>query len=216
MSNSKKKLLMLVILLVGCVLTSLIAKLTGERTVVVQSINQKKGMKLNNTASGNVKPKGRLIKVYISGAVLLPGIYELPGDARAQDAVRAAGGMLEIADQDKVNLAKLLKDGMQVNVPYQKGKRIKIAGTDVELKTKNIYPDEYNHKPAAKQVVFPVNVNTATQEELEAIPGIGPTMAVRIIAQRTSLPFRRVEELLRVQGIGKSKLEKLRAYVCVK
>lgn len=220
MTNAKKKIFMLMLLIICCIATSLLSNLTASNTVILKPAEQNAQKKVNNknglNTSKSVENKNALIKVYVSGAVLLPGIYELPSPARAQQVIKAAGGMLESADQDRVNLAKPLKDGMQINVPSKKGQKTKIADTAVELKTEKLTTQLPKAAPVRKTFAYPININKASQKELEAIPGIGPTMAVRIISQRSLASFQKPEDLLRVQGIGKAKLEKIRGYICVR
>ena len=136
------------------------------------------------------------IKVYVSGAVATPGVYTLNPDSRLEDVVARAGGFTADADSGAINLAESLSDGQHVHVPAkgEQGKRRSSARTPT---------------PA---VTFPVDVNRADQKVLEAIPGVGPAMAKRIIAGR---PYGRVNDLLRVKGIGNATLEKLRPYVTV-
>ncbi|UCG39846.1 MAG: ComEA family DNA-binding protein [Acidimicrobiia bacterium] len=134
-------------------------------------------------------PIGVLV-VHVGGAVANPGLVELPDDARVADAIRAAGGLLEGAAIDAVNLARPLSDGEQVVVP--------IEGRDVVVGS----------------VPGRVRVNAATQGELEALPGVGPVLAGRIISHREEFgPFREVEDLLVVPGIGERMLASLRDLV---
>ncbi len=150
------------------------------------------------------------IKVYVSGAVAAPGLYDLPSGARAWQAVEAAGGLREDANADKVNLAKKLKDGNQVNVPALKtassSKASALGGTRAGAAAGK----------SGKQTASSggkVNLNRATAEELDRLPGIGPSMARRIIERRQVKRFTRVEDLLQVKGMGQAKLARLRDLV---
>ncbi len=134
------------------------------------------------------------IQVDISGAVARPGVYSLPQGSRLADLVRAAGGLTEDADRARINLALPLRDGQHVHVP-SRGSHKKMT------------VDE-----GRDNVVFPLDINRASLKELEAIPGIGPATAERILQGR---PYGRVEDLLRVKGIGPATLEKIRPYVTV-
>ncbi len=126
------------------------------------------------------------IVVQVDGAVLRPGLYRLPAGSRVADALRSAGGLTPAADAEAVNGARLLRDGERVQVP--------VRG---QVSTGS---------PAGA-----VNVNAATAEQLEALPGIGPVLARRIMEYRARHgPFRRAEDLLQVQGIGPSLLRRLR------
>ncbi len=146
------------------------------------------------------------MQIYVSGAVVQPGLYELPAGARALQAVDAAGGLREDADADRVNLARKLKDGSQVNVPVRKQVREQGKTGTSKRSSSNDVRNTSNIK---------VNINTATVAELDALPGIGPALAQRIVTRRNLQRFNMIEELMAVQGIGKSKYEKLKEYVCV-
>ena len=135
------------------------------------------------------------VRVYVSGAVNRPGVYTLPWGALAQDALVAAGGAQASADLRRVNLARALRDGDQVDVPEQ--------GT-VSAPAESV------------ERIGPVNLNTATLEELDSLPGIGPALAGRIIAYREANGgFSSVEQIVEVSGIGATLLERLVDYLTV-
>lgn len=138
--------------------------------------------------------------LYITGSVRRPGVYRLPPGARTVHLVDAAGGLDGFADPVAVNLAQPLTDGMHVHVP-RKGER----------------PTQESLAILAPTVVrprtpgFPIDVNRASEADLTALRGIGPTLARRIVAYREANgPFRSVEELVQVKGIGAAKLEGFR------
>ncbi|HHB90082.1 MAG TPA: ComEA family DNA-binding protein [Anaerolineae bacterium] len=149
------------------------------------------------------------LRVYVSGAVQKPGVYRLPPDSLVVDAIAAAGGEREDADLIAINLAHPLSDGEQIYVPTQ----AESQGPPPPIRSDD--PAPANRFAGDKEDVpsKPIDLNTATQEELESLPGIGPAMAKRIIEGR---PYSSVDDLLRVKGIGEAKLEKLRPYVEVK
>lgn len=148
-------------------------------------------------------PQG--LKVYVSGAVDKPGIYEVPAGSRAEDAIAAAGGLTEAADRNKVNLAKKCKDGMQVNVPEQKSKKVSAgqAGTSALPQAET--------GSSSGGMTQKVNLNTANKEELETLPGVGEATAEAIIEYRAKQQFSRVEDVIKVKGIGPAKLAKMQA-----
>ena len=134
-----------------------------------------------------------VLYVHVSGAVARPGLYRLEGGARLVDAVAAAGGFAEDADEAGVNLARPLSDGEQIVVPVV-GQAPPAAsaggGTTADAR---------------------VNLNTATVAELDTLPRVGPAIAQRIIDWRTSNGrFSAVDDLLSVPGIGEKMLESLR------
>lgn len=148
-------------------------------------------------------PTPEPLLVQVDGAVARPGLYALPPGARVADAVEAAGGFAPQADTQRVNMAARLEDGAWVWIPA-------VTETPLPVPT----------PPAAEAPVPPslarININTATAAELEILPGVGPTLAQRIVAYREAHgPFASVDDLLAVKGIGPAKLEQLRPYVTV-
>lgn len=139
------------------------------------------------------------ITVHVVGEVRRPGVYELPSGSRAADAVEAAGGLLGDADQTVVNLARVVMDGEQVSVPRE-GESV--AGAPV------------TSAGGTGSTGGTVNLNTASIEQLDTLPGIGPSTAQKIVADRTANgPFRTVDDLMRVPGIGPAKFEALKDLV---
>ncbi len=145
--------------------------------------------------------------VHVAGAVQLPGLYKLPGGSRVADAVNLAGGPTHEGDTDALNLAALLKDGDKVVVPA------KISGTPQPFAS-GILPGAPNASPSAG--IGKINLNTANQAELEDLPGIGEILAQRIIDYRTQRgPFRTIEDVKEVSGIGDKRFEAIRELITV-
>lgn len=199
MDNKQKKLTLLGILLLGCLLTSAAADWMQR--------NQEPRMPAPPLSYADREIKQTKIKIYVSGAVLEPGLYDLPVGSRAWQAVEAAGGLREDANVEKVNLAKKLKDGNQVNVPALKAAAV----------SSKIYSGAGAAASSGRQTSAAgrINLNRATAEELDGLPGIGPAMARRIVERRQVRRFTKVEDLLQIKGIGKAKLERLRDLVKV-
>lgn len=172
------------------------------------------------------------VRVHVAGAVNNPGVYTLPAQGRAVDAIAAASGAAADADLDRVNLAGALSDGVQIYVPHR-GETAAPAQIQPNGGTANAGQGTAANgasqggtqpQPArtltpagsAQKGSTPVNINTATAEELQTLPRIGPAMAQRIIAWREAHGgFRSVDELDAVPGIGPSMLENLRPLVTV-
>jgi competence protein ComEA len=134
---------------------------------------------------------------HAAGAVRRPGLYELTAGDRVADLLAAAGGPLPAADLDRINLAAPVADGTQVVVP-RRGEPAPVVPTPTGDPT----------DPAAPSA--PVNINLAGPEELETLPGVGPSTAAAIIEYReASGPFTTVEQLIDVSGIGEAKLAAL-------
>lgn len=146
-------------------------------------------------------PGGRVF-VHVAGAVRKPGVYALRAGARVADAVERAGGARASADLSAVNLASKLEDGRQVLVPRRVGGGI-AAG---------VLPSTGAVAPGAP--AQPIDLNTATLEQLDTLDGVGPGIAQRILDYREQHGgFRRVEELGEVPGIGDKRLATLLALV---
>ncbi|MBC7262248.1 MAG: ComEA family DNA-binding protein [Chloroflexi bacterium] len=134
------------------------------------------------------------ILVYVSGAVASPGVYAIPWDSRVEQAVYAAGGALAEADLVRVNLAQRVYDEQQIYVPYKNEQATPILPTTVP----RVISSGMSSAPGQK-----ININTASAGELETLPGIGPTLAQRIVDYRQSNgSFQRPEDIKKVKGIG--------------
>lgn len=152
--------------------------------------------------------------VHVSGAVQNEGIYELKTKTRIADAIDKAGGLKENADISNINLAYLLEDGMKIYIPSQGENKIQenimtSSGLE-ENNTENKI--QTNNTKQTK-----ININTATQTELESLPGIGPSTAMKIIAYRQEKgKFKSIEEIKDVSGIGDSKYNNIKDLIDIK
>jgi competence protein ComEA len=143
--------------------------------------------------------------VYVSGAVRAPDVYWLRPDARVKDVVVAAGGFADGADSDAINLAARLEDGQHIHVPWQ-GQIVpqEQATGDDDAGASGEAPDAL------------LDLNRADASDLEGLPGVGSTMAERIIAYRDEHgPFTSVDELRQVKGIGPALFAKIAPLVRV-
>lgn len=151
------------------------------------------------------------ILVHISGAVNKEGIVELKVNSRISDAIDQAEGLRDDASIDDINLAYKLEDGMKVHIPTkqenQEEHRVTSSGvTTVKEETQSVENGK-NSK---------VNINTATQTQLETLPGIGPSTAIKILTYRKEKgKFTKIEELKEVNGIGEAKYEKIKEQITV-
>lgn len=155
------------------------------------------------------------VVVAVEGAVASPGVFALPGDARAGDALAAAGGAVPAADLAEVNLARRLRDEDCIVVPTLVP--TPAAAPSVTASTAN--PPLAPPAPAATTPPAPpavVDLNSASLQELDVLPGIGPVLAERIVAYRTQNgPFRAVDDLADIQGISDATVDELRSLVTV-
>ncbi|MGQ9553875.1 MAG: helix-hairpin-helix domain-containing protein [Anaerolineae bacterium] len=141
-----------------------------------------------STASAGLMP------VYVSGAVMQTGVYWLPQGALVEDALLAAGGASCGADREAGNHAQRVWDGAHCHLP--------LKGESIPTPVAN------------SSSVVRININSASAQELEALPGIGPALAARIVAYRQEQgPFSTIEELGNVSGIGPRTLDQLRPFI---
>lgn len=136
------------------------------------------------------------IVVHVDGAVVVPGIYKLPVDSRVNDAVIVAGGLAPEADSAKINLAARLNDGQKIRVPRVGEGTTSTTGSSV----------------AGESVSQLININTASEAELDKLPGVGPATAAKIIASR---PYSSLEDLLTKKAVNKSTYEKIKDLITV-
>lgn len=164
------------------------------------------------TAAPTPEPTTGPLRVYVSGAVLNPAVYTLPPGSIIDDAVRAAGGFAAGADPVAVNLAQALVDGMQIYIPT--------LSEAVEAPPVISVPQP-TAAPGANRmggitIGGLININLATQADLEMLPGIGPTTAEKIIAYRDANgPFATIEAIMDVPGIGEGKFDAIKELITV-
>lgn len=162
------------------------------------------------SASGGAGPQDAEIVVHAAGAVARPGVYRLAPTARVVDLLEAAGGPVAGAELSGVNLAAPLADGARVHFP-RSGEEPPAELTIVEAP-----PGRLGAGAGAGASPAPVDLNEAGAAELESLPGIGPVTAAAIVAHRQREgPFRSVESLQEVTGIGPVKLSRIEGLVTV-
>ena len=152
------------------------------------------------------------LRVHVGGAVAAPGVYDLAEGARVLDAVEAAGGFAEGAARDALNLARAVSDGEQVVVPSEAD----IAAQGVAAAGAGGAAGGAGAPAAAGGAGGKVNINTASAAQLDTLPGVGASTAEKIVADREANgPFKTVEDLKRVSGIGDKKFAALADAICV-
>jgi competence protein ComEA len=152
-------------------------------------------------------PTPEPIQVHVAGAVVRPGIYDLPEESRVIDAVEAAGGFVAEADKNGVNLAARLEDAQRLDVPF-------VAGFIPEEEQGFVVISEGTPSPLSGEEL--VDINNASLEELEKLPGIGPTTAQKIIDYRELFgPFLRIEDIVNVSGIGPATFDEIKDLITV-
>lgn len=157
------------------------------------------------TATPLPTPTPRPLRVYVSGAVMRPDVYELPYDSIVRDAIDAAGGPTGEADLNRINLARRVHDEEQIYVPHKGEESPPVSP-----------PSGPSSLSPSSQRGGKVNINTATAEELDTLPGVGPAIAQRIIDYRTVHgPFQSIEDIKNVRGIGDATFEELKDKITV-
>jgi len=147
------------------------------------------------------------IIIHIDGEVMNPGIISLPTEARISDAIDAAGGTTELADISKINLAYKLSDGQKLKIPS-------IYDVEEVIYIQNNAGNEVVLSENTKNAI--ININSASQSELENLPGIGPSTASKIIDYRSKNGnFKKIEDIMNVSGIGESKFNSIKDYICI-
>jgi competence protein ComEA len=163
------------------------------------------------------------LHVYVCGAVRKPGVYTLPSGARVVDAIAQAGGATGNSDLEQLNLAQPLTDAMKVDVPV-KGQQMAAAMESSDSSAQGFSPTTTagrsnrhhssrsgSHKLAAGQTL---DINTASESELVQLPGVGPSLARRIVEYRTANgPFQMPDDLQNVSGIGANKFAKMEPFI---
>lgn len=210
----------------------------NEQAEITDIEDNKKTKNLHNTTienNENIKNKEtnktdkNKIVIYIIGEVKQEGVYELDEDSRISDAIEKAGGTKENADLSQINLAYKIEDGMRIYIP-QKGELIQdkekiedktqeiVTGKSTDITTSiqvNANSNSSTNKNS-KTNIEKININKATQTELETLPGVGPSTAEKIIAYRKQNGnFKNIEDIMNVNGIGESKYNKIKDLISV-
>ena len=188
----------------------------SEENEIMKNGENNKDITLNgevvNAVSSSIN-NGKLenleeIIVHITGEVNKLGIVNLKENSRIADAINAAGGSTKNADLNKINLAYILEDGQKIYIPNKSEK--------IENNEYIIDGSGNNAKSNSLKEVGKVNINEAMQTELEQLPGIGPSLATRIIEYREQNgKFNNVEDLQNVKGIGDAKFNDIKDKVTV-
>ncbi|MBN1666708.1 MAG: ComEA family DNA-binding protein [Anaerolineales bacterium] len=149
------------------------------------------------------------LMIHVSGAVNQPGVYALAAGSRVVEAIDKAGGFRPDADQNALNLAGQLQDGERLFVPIKPTVQPTASIT-------NLLPASGPTLPPATTAAGLININTASQEQLESLPGIGPVTAQKIITYRQENgPFTSIDAIQLVSGIGPVTFEKIQALITI-
>ena len=169
----------------------------------------------NEELSSNIEQENtNKIIVYIAGEVKNQGIYEMEETSRIADIIDKAGGLTEKADIQNINLAFVIEDGMKIYIPSTE--EIKVIEDNTESYITKENSDTEEVIKTEKSTKSKININTATQTELETLPGIGPSIALKIIEYRKENgKYVNIEDIKNVSGIGENKFSKIKELIKV-
>ena len=215
---SKKQKIILIFLGIVAVIGITYYSYTNEKNMEISQENELEVE--NETNETNVdeanSEKIVTIKVHVSGAVKNEGVYELEEDARIADAIEKAGGVSDIANMKNVNLASKLEDGMKIYIPKQ-GEDVLENDLEENINNQETTLGGSGTNSNVGNEKGKININKATKEELDTLPGIGESTAQKIIQYREEHgSFKNIEELKEVKGIGDAKYEEIKDLVDIK
>ena len=166
-------------------------------SIIFQNINDKNKIEINGNEIQTNKFEDE-IAVYITGEVKQPGVYYIESGLRLNDLIEVCGGLTDKADLSDINLAEKLNDSDKIDIPSIIAEK-----------------DEMNSISDIEDNNDLININTASKEELKTLNGIGDTLANNIIEYRNNCKFDTIEDILNVNGIGESKYDGIKEYICV-
>ncbi len=236
LENLSKKQKILIVLIAAIISIGIIA-IIYNKNQTNENIQLDDEILVSNTTKQNQtkdeEEENKKIFVHITGGVKNPGVVELNEGSRIEDAIEASGGLTDEADISKVNLAYMLEDGVKIKIPI-----IKYIDDDYdEYNDYSEYDSNDDEKIEEDEEIFQkengegiienedikqkesklININKATQEELQILPGIGASIAVRIVEYREQNgKFKYIEDLKNVSGIGENKFENIKNLITVK
>lgn len=179
----------------------IIILISSAISIYIQDKDRKESLSINST---NISSKDDKIGVYISGEVKKEGVYYLKNNARVTDLIDIAGGLTQNADISKVNPAQKLNDSDKIIIPQKK------LEDDIDGEI-----DGENESDSTTDIEGKININTATKDELTTLSGIGEATANKIINYRKTSPFKEIEDIMNVPGIGESKFNNIKDDICI-
>lgn len=207
--SKREKLLLLVIIFLGIALSGTIYINSQKTSQFVFENNQENNKENGIEETEEIINESKLIGIHISGQVKNPGFIWIEEGKRLYDALYYVGGALSEADLDAVNLSKKLIDEEKIYIP-KKGEIVETT----EIGLSNV---QGTAKGGGISTNGKVNINTATQSELDTLPGIGETLAKRIFDYRsTNGPFKSIEDIRNVNGIGQKRYDDIKDLITVK
>lgn len=225
--NKKQKIALLIIAIAIILIVYYYINSKEQNNFEQTQQDELKIAEVENTNNENEQSKDTTIKVHVSGAVKQEGIVELIENSRVSDAIEEAGGLKEDAYLGSINLAYILEDGMKIYIPNnQEKEKIEKENSNILIETErnsitnantNNISIEHSSATTNKQNKnSKININLATQSELESLPGIGPSTALKIVNYRKENgKFKKIDDIKQVSGIGDSKFNKIKDLIVV-
>lgn len=217
--NKKNKILLIVIVAIVAIISYYFIFDRKEEWLNNQERNLeiKEEIKTNDQIENNSNEqqleKNENIIVHVSGAVNKEGIVELKNNSRIIDAIDKAGGLKDEADITNINLAYIIEDGMKIHIPSKEEKESTII---VESNIDSGTVGQSNEIKSNNNKKLKININTATKTDLETLPGIGESTALKIIEYRKEKgKFKLIEDIKQVNGIGENKFNKIKELITV-
>lgn len=231
---NKKQKVIIVIIGSMIIIAFLYYIYTKEDNMVISTEETAEKNLVGNTAENleeneeTTKENTNKIIVHVSGAVNKEGIVELEENSRISDAISKAEGLKENADTKKINLAYKLEDGMKIYIPtieesmnqneqnQNESQSLMDQTSQYITSSSEIIQDEQTNGTSETKTNEKININTATQTELETLPGIGPSTSLKIVNYRKENGnFKTIEDIKEVSGIGEVKYENIKDLICV-
>ena len=176
-----------------------------EEKIEISDSKVLKKEEAENSDFKNEQEEIEYIKIHIAGQIKYPGLIELEKGKRIYDAIEKAGGVTENACLNQVNLAYILEDAQKIYIPSK----------EESEKEYIIVENSFQNSNESKELS--IDINKASKEDFEKIPGIGPAMAEKIVNYRKENgKFKVIEDLKNVSGIGDKKFESIQRYICIK
>lgn len=214
LDNLTKKQKIIVIAIAGIVVIGIMYFIYNKNQVK-EDINIENEILVNNVITNESNTNDDIVIIHITGSVKNPGIVKLKEGSRIEDAIESAGGLTENADITKVNLAYVVEDGTKIKIPSASEEDIGDEDIIDSKSGDNIIIEE-NAVPSNNSPQT-ININKATEKEFETLPGIGPSLASKIIEYRNQNgKFESSEDIKNVNGIGDNKYEKIKDLITVK
>lgn len=217
--NKKNKILLIVIVAIVAIISYYFIFDRKEEWLnnQEQNLEIKEEIKTNDQIENNSNEqqleKNENIIVHVSGAVNKEEIVELKNNSRIIDAIDKAGGLKDEADITNINLAYIIEDGMKIHIPSKEEKESTII---VESNIDSGTVEQSNEIKSNNNKKLKININTATKTDLETLPGIGESTALKIIEYRKEKgKFKLIEDIKQVNGIGENKFNKIKELITV-